>query len=396
MQHNLDSNNNNLLYIHAGAELYGADRILLELVNGMNEHNWKPLVILPNEGPLVAEFEKLGIEVQVLPFPVLRRKYFTVTGIYSYFSQLFIYIKKIKQIIKAKNINLIHSNTLAVLPGLFAAKQAKIPHVWHVHEIIIKPAFLNKLLSNLASLYSDKIVTVSNAVKKHLANGQPKLLAKTDVIYNGIDTNKFSPSEQQYLGQTKIGLDSNIKIFGMIGRINRWKGQLFLLEAAEEVLNQVEDSHCLFVGGVFENETFYKEKLLEEIKLKGLEKRVTVLDFQPDPENVHRYFDVFILPSIEPDPLPTVVLEAMSSGVPVVANGHGGAVEMVKNEETGFLIKINEKEDLANKITYLLRNPLEAKRMGENGRKRAVQYFSKRRFFEEFSQLYRTIIKKED
>jgi glycosyltransferase involved in cell wall biosynthesis len=391
---NTEGNGKNILYIHAGAEMYGADRILLELVNGMKSYGWKPLVLLPNNGPLVKEFEQRGIKVEVMPFPVLRRKYFTVIGIFNYFQKLITHIQILKKMIKEKDIHLIHSNTLAVLPGLFAAKMAKVPHVWHVHEIITRPKFLNKLLSNIAGVYSDKIVAVSTAVMEHFTRTNQKAANKTEVIYNGIDTELFKPINDPYFGQNVLGLDPNVQIFGMIGRINRWKGQLLLLNAAEKVLKKVKNSHCLFIGGVFENETFYRDKLIEEIKEKGLQDKVTVLDFQKDPENAHRYFNIFVLPSVEPDPLPTVVLEAMATSVPLVANAHGGAIEMVVNKETGFLAEVNNENELAKHIVTLLENPEMAINMGKKGRQRVVNKFSKKRFFDDFSHLYNTLVNK--
>jgi glycosyltransferase involved in cell wall biosynthesis len=380
-----------ILYLHAGSELYGADRILLELVSGMKEDGWEPIIILPNQGPLVQEFEAIGVKVIIMAFPVLRRKYFNPSGILSFFSQITKYTKEITKIIKEYNVSIVHSNTLAVLPGIFAAKKSNISHIWHVHEIITSPSFLTKMLSMLAYRYSDKVVTVSKAVKNHFVKGYPRTESKTVVIYNGINSNKFKP-DQNIDRYEKLGLPPETKIFGMIGRINRWKGQLDLLSAAEEVLNKIPESHCLFVGGVFENETQFRDKLLQGIASKGLDNRITVLDFQKDPENVHRYFDVFILPSIEPDPLPTVVLESMSTGVPVVAYSHGGAPEMVKDNETGYLVEVKNTKIMAERIMTLLNNPELKNRMGKNGRERILNHFSKSAFFKNFSSMYEETI----
>jgi glycosyltransferase involved in cell wall biosynthesis len=383
----------NILYLHAGAELYGADRILLSLCSGTKALGWNPLVILPNEGPLIKEFEQKQIEVMVLPFPVLRRKYFTLKGIIRYLYDLFSYSKKVKQIIFNSNIDLVHSNTLAVIPGALGANKAKVPHIWHVHEIIVRPKIIGNLLSKIAFRYSERVVAVSNAVRNHLK--QEKNAHKSTVIYNGVDSELFNETIAKKPSSGIKEVDDGSLIFGMIGRVNSWKGQSYLLSVAEIVFKNVPNSHCLFVGGVFENDNQHLDHLLDSIKSKGLQDKVTVIDFQKNPENVHKYFDVFVLPSTEPDPLPTVVLEAMATGVPVVANAHGGALEMVENGKTGYLIEVGNKEKMAEKITSLLINNEERKQFGKASRKRLVEHFSLNTFYQNFSKLYENTINKE-
>lgn len=76
--------------------------------------------------------------------------------------------------------------------------------------------------------------------------------------------------------------------------------------------------------------------------------------YRRDVEVVHSIFDIFVLPSTNPDPLPTVVLEAMASGKPVVGYKHGGICEMVKDGYNGLLADVNKPIDLAEKIDVIL------------------------------------------
>ncbi|OYR95151.1 glycosyl transferase family 1, partial [Lactobacillus taiwanensis] len=70
-----------ILYLHAGAEMYGADKILLELVSGLDKTKFRPIVILPTDGVLRKKLEEENIFVHVISYPVLRRKYFNPKGI---------------------------------------------------------------------------------------------------------------------------------------------------------------------------------------------------------------------------------------------------------------------------------------------------------------------------
>ena len=70
-----------ILYLHAGAEMYGADKVLLELIKGLDKDAFEAHVILPNDGVLVAALENVGAKVKVIDYPILRRKYFNPKGI---------------------------------------------------------------------------------------------------------------------------------------------------------------------------------------------------------------------------------------------------------------------------------------------------------------------------
>ena len=108
----------NILYLHAGAEMYGADKILLELVSGLDSKKFHPIVVLPEHGILEKKLKEKNIETYVVPYPILRRKYFNIRGIWQYINSYYSSSRKIEKLIKKKNINLIHVNTSAVLLSL--------------------------------------------------------------------------------------------------------------------------------------------------------------------------------------------------------------------------------------------------------------------------------------
>lgn len=84
-----------ILYLHAGAEMYGADKVLLELIKGLDKDAFEAHVILPNDGVLVDALKKVGAKVKVIDYPILRRKYFNPKGILEYFGSYNRYSKQI-------------------------------------------------------------------------------------------------------------------------------------------------------------------------------------------------------------------------------------------------------------------------------------------------------------
>ena len=136
-----------ILYLHAGAEMYGADKVLLELIKGLDKDAFEAHVILPNDGVLVGALEEVGAKVKVIDYPILRRKYFNPKGILEYFGSYNRYSKQIAKYAKENGITLIHNNTTAVLEGIYLKRKLKLPLIWHVHEIIVKPKAISDFIN---------------------------------------------------------------------------------------------------------------------------------------------------------------------------------------------------------------------------------------------------------
>ncbi|EIF6290039.1 glycosyltransferase family 4 protein [Clostridium perfringens] len=382
----------NILYLHAGAELYGADIVLLELLKNINKNKYNPYVVLPCNGPLVNKLRENNINVEVIEYPILRRKYFNPIGMVNYIKDYIKYSNRLKNICKREKIDFIHTNTTAVLEGVYLKKKLSIPHIWHIHEIIVKPKFIHKFLSFIVSRYSDEVVTVSKAVKGHLdKTGYFK--KEINVIYNGVDNSVFKKSNEIDYLRKEFKIPDNSFIVGMIGRINAWKGQSDFLDAMELVLENNKDTYAMLVGGVFEGEEWRFAKLKEKISSMKNNERVILSDYRSDTKNIHALYDIFVLPSTNPDPLPTVVLESMATAKPIVGYRHGGICEMVKENYNGKLATPNDYNDLAKKIQELIDDDNLRNNMGENSLKRQCEIFSLKSYSENFINLYEKIKK---
>lgn len=376
----------NILYLHAGAEMYGADKILLELVTGLDKSKFHPIVVLPNDGILKDKLIENGIETYVVHYPILRRKYFNLKGIINYGLNYFGKSNEIVKLLKNKRVDIIHANTTAVLEGIYLKKKLKCKLIWHVHEIILKPAIINKTISYLIGKYADKCVAVSEAVKKHLIDSKFIDEDKVEVIYNGVDTERFNPSvENEYLYKEWNIPNEAVKV-GMIGRVNAWKGQNDFLDAAEGLLKKYSNLYIFIVGSAFAGEEWRVDELKKKIADSQNKDRIIFSEFRTDTPEIHSFFDVLVLPSTNPDPLPTVVLEAMGCGTPVVGYNHGGVTEMVINGETGLLAEVKNSKDLGRKIQQALES--DYKLMGQKARDRAVKNFSEYSFINNFSKVY--------
>ncbi|QEA52666.1 glycosyltransferase family 4 protein [Loigolactobacillus coryniformis] len=378
----------NILYLHAGSEMYGADKVLLELVSGLDKQKFHPIIILPSEGVLAVALRQRDIEVHIVSYPILRRKYFNLQGVLKYVNGYFKATNQIYKIVKNRKINLLHVNTVAVLEGIALKRKLKVPLIWHVHEIITTPKIVYKVTSLLLGRYADQVIAVSNAVAQHLVNSGKVDKEKIKVIYNGVDNKVFNPNvKTDYLfDEFNVPKDS-IRV-GMIGRVNAWKGQMDFLKATAPLLEQHPKLYLFMVGGVFKGEEQRMTDLKNTVAALPHHERIIISDFRKDTPNLHNFFDIFVLPSTRPDPLPTVVLEAMATGKPVIGYSHGGITEMVKDNFNGILVSPSNISVFSKSIEQLIENRKVRNIMGNNSLERQKLYFSVYTYINNFSQKY--------
>ena len=376
-----------ILYLHAGAEMYGADKVLLELIKGLDKDLFEAHVILPNDGVLVSALEAVGAKVSVLDYPILRRKYFNPKGIFEYFRSYNRFSKEIAKYAQDNGISLLHNNTTAVLEGIYVKRKLKLPLIWHVHEIIVKPKAISDFINLLMGRYADKIVTVSNAVANHVKQSRFVKEDQVRVIYNGVDNAVYYPMQAGAVRE-KFGIQQDSLVIGMIGRVNAWKGQGDFLEAVTPILKANAQAVAFLAGSAFEGEEWRVEELEAKIAASPVSSQIKRIDYYSQTTELYNMFDIFVLPSTNPDPLPTVVLEAMACGKPVVGYRHGGVCEMVKEDENGLLATPNQPAKLSKVIQELVEDPEKRNRFGQASVERQRELFSLESYIKNFSELY--------
>jgi N-acetylgalactosamine transferase len=378
-----------ILYLHAGAEMYGADKVLLELIKGLDSKEFEAHVILPNDGVLVEALRQVGAQVSVLDYPILRRKYFNPKGIADYIRSYNFYAKQIALYAREHSIEMVHNNTAAVLEGIYLKRKLKLPLIWHVHEIIVKPKAISDFINMLMGRYADKIVTVSQAVANHIKQSPFIKDSQVEVIYNGVDNTVYYPMDASSIRE-KFDIAQDALVIGMIGRVNAIKGQNDFIEAVEPLLEKNEQAVAFLAGGVFPGEEWRLEELDKRIASSSVVSQIHRIDYYDKTSELYNMFDIFVLPSIKPDSLPTVVLEAMACSKPVVGYNNGGIAEMVVDDKSGCLVKPNRPQELSNAISLLLDSSEKREKFGRVGYQRQKELFSLESYIKNFSELYKT------
>lgn len=380
----------NILFIHQSSELYGSDKTLLYLLKNIDKSVFYPIVILPNQGPLKDELEKLNIKVVITPVLKLYRNIFTPKNLYSFFKEIKTSIFIVNELNKKYHFQLIYSNTLAVLLGIIFAWKKNIKHVWHVHEIIEKPKIIKKIFTYILSLkHNSFTIFNSNSTAKYwLQNGEIKLQHK--VVWNGIEINKNILAEKsRILLKEKLFNTKSDIIIALVGRISSWKGQQLLLKAFKEINNK--NTKLVFIGSPPPNQNEFLKVLEDNIISYGLTDKVQILPFQENINKIWQLIDIAVVPSTEPEPFGLVAIEAMFASKPIIASNHGGLAEIVINNKTGILFKPNDINNLKNSLESLICSEEKRIEYGKNGYERAKKLFSVERYSNNIQKVLQNI-----
>lgn len=380
----------NILYLHAGAEMYGSDKVLLQLVTKLNKKKFRPIVLLPEHGILENKLKENNVKVSIIPYPILRREYLTFHGILNYIFNYFKYGFRLKKYVQDKNIDLIHINTIAVLEGVFLKLFTTVPVVWHIHEILTNPKFIYKLTSYLVGKFSDIVIAISNATKENLVNSGFVPESKVKIVYNGIDLS-------QNLQVTNLRNHLNIKktdiVIGHVGRINAWKGQNDFLEASIPVMIRHPNVHILFSGNPYKGQEWREKNLLNRINaLYDLKTRIHYLGYEKRIDKVFETIDIFVSCSTRPEPFSLVTIEAMKHYKPVIAYDKGGPSEIIRNGYSGILVPFLNVNSLSEAIESLVNDPNKIVFYGINSRRIIKNNFSEVAFVKNIENIYGRMI----
>ena len=376
---------NNIVFLHSSSELYGSDRSLLNLVKNLDKDKFNITVILPEDGPLVDKINRFdNVEVIINELAVLRRKNLSLSGMSQYFIMLIKSIKFINNLIKEKNIDIVYTNTSVIFAGGISAKLCKVKSIWHIREII-KSKYERFIVSRIVNTFSDYIIANSKATAEAISKNKDKV----KVIYNAIDIEKnidleYNDGAYKEVAATVAGGYDKIKV-GMAGRINRWKGQKLFVDMAKLVSQDNDNVEFLIAGNVYKGEDYILDDLKEYILESGVKDKIGLLGQVDNMNSFYKNIDIFILPSIQPEPFGLVVIEAMNNKLPVVATNHGGPVEIIENNIDGFLVDYKDAKEIAQVVNKLIKDKELRSYIATNAEEKVKKQFNVNRYVDEIS-----------
>jgi glycosyltransferase involved in cell wall biosynthesis len=359
-----NSKTNILFTSEYGSLSGGGQQSILLLLRKLPSTKFTCFLNAPEEGSLIEEAKKCDVKTALYHLPPVRlRNTFKVIGI----------LLSLKKFIKTNHIHIIHTESArATFYYGFAAKQLKVPLIYHVRVSMPEPKYYEKLLYNMAT----HIIAVSKSAAQRF-DGFKNESKKITIIYNAIDPNTFNTTSHNNDFRNEFDIKDDLLV-GMVGQLTPFKGQNDFLIAASKVVPQMKNIKFILIGSDTNN---YRSQLEKSVNKLDLHDHVIISDYRSDISKVMSNLDILVNASkyegkFGGEGFSRVIIEAMALEKPVIATQVGGNIEAIEDNVTGILVEPNNPESLANAINHLSKNKKKRMTMGLAGKERVLNNFT--------------------
>ncbi len=370
----MDREKIHIVHIIQRLAMGGLENGLLNLVNHLPSERYSHTIISLTDA---TEFAK-GIQSDAVQVMALNGK----GGLdFKMFWQLYRLLKSIEP-------EIVHSRNMAALETQLVAILARVPirihgeHGWDMadlHGTKSSYQWIRKLLFP----FLQRIVVLSNHQSDYVQTEYGLNHSKMVRICNGVDTDRFSPN-------LNIAGGGNKTIIGCVGRLEEVKNHQLLIHAYANVLKQYpswRDTTELQIVGTG-SQLFAINDLISALAISD---NVRLLGEQADTAPFYKNWHVYCLPSLA-EGISNTLLEAMASGLPVVATAVGGNLDLVSENENGFLVQVDDPQEMTDRLICYLGNVAMREAHSQASRERVLKHFSMETMIDAYAQLYESVL----
>lgn len=357
-----------VVYLDHCAQLSGAEIALARLIEALPDVDAH--VVLGEDGPLHDRLRAAGATVELLSLPVaageLRRDAVRPSRLPLRSAvDTALHVLRLARRLRQLQPDVVHTNSLkSALYGSAAGRLAGVPVVWHARDRVAAdylPSPAVRLVRAAARRLPSMVLANSRATLDTLR--LPAKPRDRAVVIGDPYRPPVPVSAPQRRGLT----------VGMVGRLAPWKGQHVFLEAFARTRPR-EDVRAVIVGSAMFGEDAYEAELIDLVDRCGLAGRVAFLGYRDDVPAELARLDICVHASLIPEPFGQVVVEAMATGLPVVASAAGGPAEIINDGVDGLLYQTGDVDALAAVLDRLLDDASLRARLGERAMARATDF----------------------
>ena len=363
----------NVLFISHSSLIRGAEKSLLLLLQYIDRDLIEPFFLMPKPGPIAQEVIKLGIKTYVIKYgrwiggflPFLNFLFFSPSSLVA-----------IYKIVRKEKIDIIYTNTMVILHGGIVSRLAKIPHIWHIRELLNNNPNLTALFGNtnairIVSRLSDRIIAISRAVSEPFHRHTKRIITVipncTEFVYGNT-----LPPQKPYTYIMFQELKNTHIIIGVVGELIKRKAQDDAIRSCYLIKKRVKNIKLVLIGKESKAYGKYLRKLTNDLSLND---DVIFVGFSKDVRSFMSTFDLTLMPSWE-EPFGRVTIESMAMGIPVIGTNSGGTAEIIEDGETGYLVPPKAPQTMAERAISLLTNSTLRSKMGKKCKEIAYRRYS--------------------
>jgi glycosyltransferase involved in cell wall biosynthesis len=354
----------------AGSRLGGAERSMLSLIKSSGP-GLRFTLVLPQAGELEHIAVDAGARVKVLPWaPRLldlgeRSGVPGPTALVGAVPALERAVTRLRALVASLNPDILVTSGIKphVIGALALRAFRDLPLVWYLRESM-DGRRVSRAILRVVSGRCDAAVAVSHYVAENAATYLPRAISP-QVVYNIVSvpfqTERFDEPIEKPAGETW---------FAIIGALTAIKGHQVFLEAAAIVSRSRSDARFLIVGSnhyATERRTNYERELRAQVHELDLDRVVRFLGYRHDIASLLRQIDVVVQSNIGPEGFGRSVAEAMAAGVPVIASRGWSLCELIRDDDTGWLVPPGDPVALATRMLSAATDPQRSREVGVRG-----------------------------
>jgi glycosyltransferase involved in cell wall biosynthesis len=355
------------------ADVYGADLQLLESVAALQEHGWRVVVATPSSGPLLTRLAALGAEVELVPFPVLRRASMSFGKVAALVARSPEALARLRQVVRRVGPQVVYVNTVTLPWWLLAGRMAGVPVVCHVHEAEGRDRAVVRRALTAPLALADATIVNSRTTFDVTAAAAPYVRRRLRLVRNGVRGPGAAPPPRPRSGSFRLLV---------VGRISPRKAPDVALEATALLRTAglaVELELCGTAGPGHED---FAEELRRRAHRPDLRGAVTFTGYQSPIWPALERSDALVAPSLG-ESFGNAVVEGQLARRPVVVSAVPGHLETVEDGVTGLLVPAQDPEALADAVARLMEDPDLGRQLALAGRSLAEARFGLRRYADE-------------
>ena len=354
----------------------GTARSLIDTVKFLDRTLFCPICLLPKKSKLSEELKEYGVETFFLEQVTLTK---------NMLMPFIINVLKFIKIYKSINADLIHVQQAGYRKSyVLAAKLLRLPIIIHLRNPYKKGRKQLTLLNDFSPFLASKIA--SNSLNNAFPFSMDKRFKnKTEVIYNGIDFEKFEKAKTKREEFTEKNKD--MILIGTVGQVSKRKGIKDFIKMISIIIKKERNIKFIIIGSDAPQEPGYTKKMKKHAISLNVENYLSFTGYRTDIPSLMKTLDIFVLAS-HSEPFGRVIVEAMAAGTPVVSTKVGGIPEIIKNEDLGLLVKKEDPLALSKAVLKYIYNVQLRIDTGERAKEYAKKYFSVEIMIDSLTKLY--------
>jgi glycosyltransferase involved in cell wall biosynthesis len=339
----------------------------VRLAGPLRQRGWETLVLLPaEEGNAEDRLRMAGVAVVTKPLQRLRAT--ANPGLHLCFArELRADVERIRQVIRSERADLVQVNGLVNPHAALAARLERRPVVWQILDTRAPRALRLAMMPVIDRLADVVMCTGAEVARQHPGAGS---LGDRLILYvPPVDTSAFRPdSARRASARARLRVPHDARLVGTLGNVNPQKGHEHLVNAAAMLWREFSDLYVRILGASTPTHRPYHDRLALQAARLGLARddRFSIVDPQEEASRLLPALDVFVLTSVRrSEGIPTVVVEAMACGLPIVTTRVGGVAEVVDDGVTGVIVPAGDDVAIVEAVGRLLRKGGLRQEMGQ-------------------------------